>query len=299
VSVARLAIGSAQLGMSYGLGRRDGAQHADDPDAILARAVDLGIDWIDTAPDYGDAEDRIGRFLRRFRRTERIRITSKLPSMRGVSPEHIGQRVDAEIQGSLRRLGVERVAVYLIHDHTDVERHGAALISALAHQVGLGRAQAVGVSVYSPADLAAIEAYPELAVVQHPYNLFDRRLVTSGAHRRLRSASRRLHLRSVFLQGLLLMRPDELPPFLTRASTPLESLRKWLDDRGLTPLQAALACALGPASERIVVGVDSVRQLDEIAAAAKLKLSGESIEGLKQFALPDNSPLIDPRLWKR
>lgn len=292
-------MGSAQLGMAYGLGARRDAADGDEADAVLARAVDLGIGSIDTAPDYGDAEARIGCFLRRFGLTERIRVTSKLRSLRDVAPERLGERIDAEIRGTLERLGIERLAVYLIHDHSDLERHGRALVDELCRQVGLGRARSIGVSVYAPADLALIEPYPELEVVQHPYNLFDRRLVASGAQRALKAAGRRLQIRSVFLQGLLLMRPDELPAFLGRAAAPLESLRAWLERRGLAPLQAALAYALAPASETVVVGADSVRQLEQICAAARLKLSGDSIEGLKQFALPERSPLIDPRLWRR
>ena len=180
MSARRLTLGTAQLGMPYGVagnGQEPTELHAAN---LLHAAYELGITSFDTAPSYGEAEARIGRFLRAHGLHEHVTLCTKLSSLSGTDPARIEQRVDDAITSSLRRLRADAIHTYLLHDAADLARHGRALVDALERQRAKGRVLNLGVSVYGPDGLRWVEKYPELGVVQHPFNLLDRRLLDAG-----------------------------------------------------------------------------------------------------------------------
>src|SRR3970040_911181 len=253
--VTRLSLGTAQLGMVYGIagpGPSPTERHAT---SMLHAAYDLGISSIYTAPDYGLAEQRVGAFLRDQNLHEEMASCTKLPSLAKIETARIEQQVEDGLTASLGRLGADVVDTYLIHDSADLTRHGRALIDALCHQRDKGRALSIGVSVYGPDELALLDEYPELGVAQHPFNLLDRRLLAAGWPERLAASGTRLHVRSALLQGLLAMSPEAVSAGLAAARPVLVRLGDSAGRFGLTPATAALAFAFSRDRGSLVVGV--------------------------------------------
>ena len=125
--------------------------------------------------------------------------------------------------------------------------------------------EAVGVSVYAPEELEALEPCMRLELVQLPLSIIDRRFVSSGWLTRLQRAGTRVHARSVFLQGLLLMDAATRPARFDRWQRLWDEWDRWLRDQALTPLQLCLGFVLSqPEIDRVVVGVDSLPQLQGI-----------------------------------
>jgi aryl-alcohol dehydrogenase-like predicted oxidoreductase len=295
--VTRLSLGTAQLGMVYGIagpGTSPTERHAT---SMLHAAYDLGIASIDTAPDYGLAEQRVGAFLRDQNLHEAMAICTKLPSLAKIETARVEQQVEDGLTASLRRLRADVVDTYLIHDSADLTRHGRALIDALCHQRDKGRTLSIGVSVYGPDELALLDEYVELGVAQHPFNLLDRRLVAAGWPERLAASGTRLHVRSALLQGLLAMSPEAVPVGLTAARPLLVTLGAMLGRFGLTPATAALPYAFSIDPDCIVVGADTIEHLEGLVASASTVLPEELFVALDRELGAVSDAIVDPRTW--
>jgi aryl-alcohol dehydrogenase-like predicted oxidoreductase len=284
----RLALGTVQFGLTYGVANQSGRPSREQCREILARAQQSGIDTLDTAIAYGEAEIVLGGAG-----VEDWKIVTKLPAI----PEgctDIGGWVSTEIAQSLRRLGADRLYGVLLHRPEQLlDARGPELYRALIDLREREVAKKIGVSIYDPAELGALSGVFPLDLVQAPFNLLDRRLADEGWLRRLQMQGVEIHARSAFLQGLLLMEAERLPPGFAEWISVWRYWRQWLDDRGLTPVEACLGYVLGFGEiARVVVGVDHVRQLDEIVAASRTRL-----RDLPVWPRRPDRRLITPSLW--
>jgi aryl-alcohol dehydrogenase-like predicted oxidoreductase len=168
-----------------------------------------------------------------------------------------------------------------------LEKIGPSLFEALQVLKVDGLICKTGVSVYGTVGLDAIFEKYKLDLIQAPFNILDRGLVESGRAARMKAAGVEVHTRSAFLQGLLLMPEEQRPSKFDRWQPVWQEWARWLNETGLTPLQACLQFAIAQEHiDRVVVGVDTSEQLREIILAADGKLS----------SLPSFSPLLDDRL---
>lgn len=118
------------------------------------------------------------------------------------------------------------------------EQHGKPLLKALQQLKTQGITRKIGVSVYGPEELDRLMDEMPFDLVQAPLNILDRRLVESGWARRLKDQGTEVHVRSAFLQGLLLMTPDQRPEKFARWRPVWSEWSRWPGKAGLTPLQA-------------------------------------------------------------
>ncbi len=284
----KLALGTVQFGTDYGAfnaeGRVDQAMAA----ACLDQAQAQGIDLLDTARAYGESEQVLGR----LDAASRFRIVTKVPGLGGAGADGVSRSIEA----SLAALRTDRVHAVLLHDASDLGGPGADLIWRRLDELVEGRVAAkVGVSVYDPGQALALAARYPLGIVQAPYSAFDQRMRTQGAFSRLAESRVEIHVRSIFLQGFALADPAALPVHLRAHRPALERFRVLAERHGLSPLQLALAAAeQEPAIDRIVVGVQSLANLDEILDAAG---RDRPILDLAECA-SDAAALINPSLWQ-
>jgi aryl-alcohol dehydrogenase-like predicted oxidoreductase len=290
----KIGLGTAQFGLDYGISNRSGQVHESEIRKIVAMAERAGVRVVDTAAAYGDAEDRLARALAP---DHRFRIVTKLPRAPGeLGVAAAGEWVRTTVAMSLRRLHAAAVYGLLVHHVGDLLGPlGPEVWNTLQSLRSHGAVEKIGASVYTARDLdALLERYP-LQLVQVPLNVFDQRLVESGHLVRLKAAGIEVHARSVFLQGLLLMDPDELgDPYFDPARAPLAAFRSAAADAGCTPLQAAVSFATSiDEVEAAVVGVIETEQFAEIIAAAAPALTRD---WYRPFALHDER-ILDPSRW--
>ena len=221
------------------------------------------------------------------------RVVTKLPAV-PKDVDDVGRWVLDAMCGSLSRLNVERVYGLLLHRAQDLAERGHALHAALVAARTRGLATKIGVSIYDPSELEPLSHFA-LDLVQAPYNVVDRRLAVSGWLARLCSAGVEVHVRSVFLQGLLLLPPSRRPTTFAQWSALWTRWDGWLKESGLTALQASLGFALAtPGIDRVIVGVDSVTQLEDIIAAA-----GVAVPATPADLVSTDLELISPNRWSR
>lgn len=285
---SRLALGTVQFGLPYGVANRTGQISLDEARAILSCAANHGIDTLDTAIAYGDSERRLGEVG-----VERWRVITKLPPV-PQSCSDVAAWARECIAGSLARLRSTKLHGLLLHRALDLlAPTGDALYRELRAQQQRGVVEQIGVSVYGPEELEALCSRFEFDLIQAPFNVVDRRLADSGWLTRLQRQRTEVHVRSVFLQGLLLMEPDARPARFAAWQALWDTWQRWLADSGLTPLQACLAFALSHAGiARVVVGVDREAQLAEILASATTR------DARPPAALTScDAQLINPLSW--
>jgi aryl-alcohol dehydrogenase-like predicted oxidoreductase len=285
---SRIALGTAQFGAAYGIANASGQVSLQSAREILdvARAAD--VDTLDTAALYGASEATLGQIG-----VADFLVVTKLPGL----PDDCGN-VDAWVRAattaSLRRLNVASLAGLLLHRPADLlGANGEALFAALLALKSEGLVAKIGYSVYSPDEFDALVKSYSPDLVQAPYNVFDRRLEASGWLSRLRDIGAEVHTRSAFLQGLLLFPRGGWPKKFQPWRGLLEIWHDWCEMRGLTPVQAALAHALGlPGVDRVVVGVDSAPQLQKIVQAS----GGSGVDVPVDIRSSDDA-LINPSRW--
>lgn len=295
-SAARLALGTAQLGMPYGLARPAAVVSREQAREILSVAWDGGIDLLDTAATYGDSEAVIA--AERPAGSSFSIVTKTLP----VGAEFVGgadvARVAAGVDESLRRLKLDAVAGLLVHEATDLlAKGGERLFEMLSRLAAEGRVGKVGVSVYDPATLAAVLGRYPLKLVQLPLNVLDQRFAREGWPARLAREGVEVHVRSVFLQGLLLRPEDRFPCGLAKAAAPVMAFRRAAEACGLDATVAALLYAVRqPGVSRIVVGVDSSAALQSNLRAFAAAREWTGSYDFAPFAV-EEPDIVDPRRW--
>ena len=284
----KLALGTVQFGQSYGVANKAGQVSAADAKTILEYAASNGIKMLDTAIGYGDSEQRLGEIG-----IPDWQVVSKIPAV----PDGCGDIsgwVSESVRSSLQRLGVQRLYALLLHKPKQLlGADGGRIYAALQQLKENGLVQKIGVSIYAPVELDDLYQRYKFDVVQAPFNLLDRRLIESGWMSRLADRGVELHVRSIFLQGLLLMPPHERPVKFNRWQALWTAYSEWLRAAKLTPLQACVRYSLSfPEISRVIVGVDSSDQLRTIVEAA----GGPMLVPPSALQVHD-CDLLNPSVW--
>lgn len=259
----KLALGTVQFGLNYGIANQQGQISHDEAKSIMEHARASGMDTLDTAIAYGDSEMRLGEIG-----VTDWQVVSKLPAIPAECSD-LSQWVVDSVKESMGRLKVEKLQGLLLHRPQQLlEKDGDQLYRVLQQVKQDGLVQKIGISIYDPSELDTLCNRYQLDLVQAPFNIFDHRLVDTGWLQRLAEQSTELYVRSVFLQGLLLMSPTVRPKKFARWDSLWSKYDNWLMHTGLTPLQACLRYALSFSEiNKVIIGVESPNQLKEILQA--------------------------------
>lgn len=287
-SCSRLALGTAQFGMNYGVANQSGQVSADQVASILKLARARGVDTLDTAMDYGSSELALGA-----NQVSDFSVITKLSAL----PDDVAD-VDGWVQtkmaASLARLNLDRVYGLLLHrPHQLLGAHGKSLACALQRLKSEGLVKKIGVSIYSPDELDAVLQACPIDLVQAPFNLVDRRLHDSGWMDKLHQSGIEIHVRSAFLQGVLLMPQSRVPEKFARWSSTWGKWHDWLRAADTSAVNACLGFTLSfPQISRVVVGVDSAMQFEQLLEAAQ----APAVATWPSIGL-DDEMLVNPAKW--
>lgn len=282
----RIVLGGAQLGLPYGILNGGETLSREEVARILDTAVDHGIDSIDTAIAYGQSESIIGETSQ-----NRFNIISKLPPL-PVDISNVSEWVHSQVQGSLSRLKCTSLDALLLHRPQDLTgAQGAELYAAIGSLMAEKMIHRFGVSIYSPEDLEGIIGTFDIHVVQAPLNVFDRRIL--GVTNQLSALNIEVHVRSVFLQGVLIANPINRPQRFEPWSEHFALFDEWVRSSGVS----AMACCMGfalqqPGIAKLVIGTTSAESLDEIMNSIP-----NSVLEAPTHLQSSVEQLIDPRFW--
>ncbi len=282
---SKLILGTAQIGLKYGINNSSGPIADEEVKAIFRVATHAGITIIDTAPAYGSAETRIGNLAGKS-----FRIVSKFSY--AARPADLNR----QLENSLAALKIKQLYGYLAHSAGNLTKH-PELWETLQRAKEDSRVEKTGLSVYEPSEIDEVLAMgirPD--IVQLPYSLLDRKF--EALMPRLKESGAEIHVRSVFLQGLYFMNPAALPEKLKPLKTCLEELQAYAGKYDIPVSALALHFVLGnPYADYILTGVDSAKQLRKNLEMTALNRNSSEIHKFVSGIEIKNTELLNPANW--
>ena len=281
--------------MPYGVANQSGKTSFDEVKNIIELATQNGVGLLDSATAYGDAEQIIGLLSS----ADQFKIVTKTPPIitSYISAEQI-ELVTEMFMRSLQRLHVSNVFGLLVHSADNLlVKNSEHLWRLLTDFREKGLVDKIGVSVYYPEQVERIlERFP-IEIIQLPMNIYDQRFLHTGMLTQLKSEGVEIHVRSAFLQGLLLMSDVHLPGYFNSFKEHHQKFCSYLQKMRISKLRATLCFILRqPEIDYMVVGVESKKQLEEILANTDcFNFDDKSLE---RFGIEDLN-LLDPSRWPK
>ena len=305
LGISRLGIGTVQFGQAYGINNIRGQVPYEDVVGILTRALEAGVNYLDTARAYGDSENALGKAIRELGCEDKFIICTKLDlpeEFADQSPEWLAKATQTSLQGSREALGLEHIPILLLH-RTAYRTAGEGVIwDYLIEQREKGFIGHLGVSVAAePAEARECLEDPNVEIIQIPYNAWDGRWERRHIFELAMEREVLVVNRSSYLQGLLLMDEERAQEEIPAA---LSHLRAWwnlCEDMEICPKDLALRYTLS--EDRItttIVGNDTLQQFEEnLELAAAGPLPEQILSRVREVfaAVPDQ--IVIPSLWDR
>lgn len=255
-----LALGTVQFGQPYGVCNKHGQVSLKTVRKMLNYAIDNGFDTVDTAVGYGESEKVLGQIG-----VDRFNVISKLLPM-NQSQANISEWVYEEVRSSISRLRINNLDGLLLHRSSDLHgSEGMKLYAAIEKLKCEGLIKKFGISIYSPSELDLLALKFKFDIVQSPFNVIDQRLHTSGWLKRLKDKGCEVHVRSIFLQGLLLLQRKSIPQKFERWCELWDSWHQWLKQHNMKALRTCISFPLSFSEiDRVIVGANNLAQLKKI-----------------------------------
>ena len=286
----KLALGTAQFGLKYGLANAADKVPPDMVEQLLKVASAFNITMLDTAIAYGDSEQVLGLY-----NLAKFEIVSKLPAVPS-NCLNVEEWVLEQTMSSLKRLKTDKLHDLLLHRPAQLlGTNGEKIYKSILKLKEQGMVDQIGVSVYGPNELSELIKRFDFDVIQAPMNIFDRRMENTGMLKHLKKTGVTIHIRSAFLQGLLLMPSEKIPVYFAPWAPLIKQYHQWLNQQSLSPLQACLSY-LNQRSDidKIIVGVDNIWQLKQIIAAIDTPITD-----IPDFLQSTDEGLLNPSRWQR
>lgn len=284
----RIVLGGAQLGLPYGILNGGETLSREEVSRILDSAAQSGIECVDTAIAYGDSESILGELSH-----GRFEFITKLPPIPS-TVESVSAWVQAQINESLTRLKTDALLGLLLHNPHDLTGpHGDELYESISQLKSEQTIAKFGISIYEPDDLEKITDSFAIDIVQAPLNIFDQRILSKSDL--LKKHSIELHVRSVFLQGVLIASAHERPKRFDRWSNLFAKFDSFVKSTDLSAISCCLGFALQQVSvDKLVIGCTSAESLQQVVVS----LPNHEISFPEDLVSVDPL-LIDPRVWSQ
>lgn len=284
----KLILGTVQFGLDYGINNRSGKPGPERVASILDLAFANNIGLLDTAEAYGDAQEVIGNYHRTS--ANRFEVITKFSAGRSDLSSDLTERVAQDLQA----LRLDSLYGYMFHSYKDFEKYYDRYSSELDALKTQGLIRKFGVSVYTNSELEQLLSYP-VDLVQLPFNMLDNQSQRGALINAAKAKGMEVHTRSVFLQGLFFM--EELPEKLKALKPYLDDIRQLAKQYNIGLSDIALNYAVHQKQiDHVLIGVDTVEQLQENMASLGKNISGELAERLDQLHVEESS-LLNPSTW--
>lgn len=303
LNVSEIAFGGVEIGLPYGIGVESTADMLTESEAIhlLQTAVENGINFFDTARQYGNSEALMGKAFRGQR--DKVILATKCRHFKttaGTLPPDSKLKliIETSLQESLAALQTSYVDVFMLHQGDLEILNNAEIARVFQDLKQAGQIKATGVSTYTPEETEKAITTGGWDVIQLPFNLMDQRQEKLFAA--AETAGVGIIIRSVLLKGLLSSRGKNLHPALANVETHIQNYQQLLGNNAADLPTLATKFALSfPEVASILVGIDRLEYLHKsIAAASGATLSRKTIQQAKQLAYPEPEFLNLPH-WDR
>lgn len=297
--ISSFSLGTVQLGLKYGLGTDNEKPSLENAFALLDKAAELGVNTWDTANNYGDSETVIGKWLRERPNTPRPNIITKIGPCNRESPEAMYRDIMEQTQGCLKTLGLEQLDMLMVHNVEDYETYPDLVEKTFQKLKDEGLIRHTGISLYSHHDYHHF-AKTSFEAVQIPLNVFDWSRIDDGSVAALADAGKTIFVRSVYLQGLVFLKPEQVEDRMIFCTPYLQKYLDLCQELQMEPAQLAISFAISvPGISSLVLGCQNDRlvqsnwELMEKAA----QLTPEQMAKLHDAFAEIDPRVVDPKRW--
>ena len=279
----RIIIGTAQFSNNYGLSKIK--NNLEEKHNLLNKIMDYKCHGIDTAIQYGDSQKNIGSWI--LKKNINPRIYTKIPGTGSKND------MDEIFEKCLKELKINKVEALLIHNQNKWKNNNTK--SFAENLINTDKIKRIGVSIY---DQKAIPEDSLASIIQVPGNIFNYKLLTSKKLERFINKGGEVHVRSVFIQGLILMPPHKIPNYLSKLVEPLKMFHSFCKNYDVNPITLSTSCIFKLVPKcKLVIGIDSIDQLNEIISKTNIEISNDIINKALKIGKQYSSNLWDPRNW--
>jgi aryl-alcohol dehydrogenase-like predicted oxidoreductase len=290
-----LVLGTAQLGMIYGIANKTGQPDQKTATEIIAIAWEEGLREFDTAQSYGVSENILGKALFEIGASSTARIISKFdPQLDHLNASILSDSMDR----SLERIGIPSLYGMMLHREEMISLWNKGLSVILNDLVGSGRVAHIGVAVYSPEYAIQALMMDGIDMVQIPANLLDRRFENAGVYELAERMGKKLFIRSIFLQGLLLMRKEDIPGKMSFAKPVVEKIDKLSRDFGLSRQEMAMGYIKTQMPKaHIMFGAETAAQTRENIKVWQKEFPELFCRKIRAAFIDESEQLLNPARW--
>lgn len=297
--ISDLTLGTAQLGLKYGINNKSGKPTIEKSLNILEYAYSHGIRSFDTAQAYGDSESILGQWLDKSSYKD-IYITSKIPSMNQakVATKDVYAYLEKSIYTSLVNLKIDTLDNIMLHDFTDLIIYKEKLVNSLYKLKEAGYVKEIGCSIYENKSMDIMKHY-DFDSIQFPSSIFNQGLLEDANLESMRGKTVKIKtfIRSAFLQGLIFMNPDKLVGSMKRLKPFIIELNQLAKSYHISIAEIALNFLRKHVNvDSVVFGVDNVEQLKEILGIPNRDLELQHV--IKEQFKEIPCEWVDPRKWR-
>lgn len=282
----KLALGTVQFGLDYGINNKKGIISSDQIINILNYCKEKNIDTIDTAQAYGTSEERLGLALRKL--NFKVNIISKL------SQKNI-KCVLKSFDETLFKLNVSKIHGFMYHDFNSYKNNKSSfdLIQRIKENKQIDK---IGFSLYFPNELEELlKNNIQFDLVQLPHSIFDRRF--EPYFEELKKRNVEIHIRSVFLQGLFFTEIKELSTHFDCVKDKLLKIKEISRSENVSIAGLCLNFAQRNKNiDKIVIGIDNLQNLKENLNSLSLKVNQNIFDELS-ILIEKNEDIILPYKW--
>lgn len=285
---SKLILGTAQLGLKYGINNEFGKPSSYDSFKILNTAYDSGIKTLDTAESYGNSHKLIGSFIKKF--NKKFKIITKF------SEYTTEDDIETKLFDFLNQLNVDYIDTLMFHNY-DLYYKSKKIIKKLIHFKSKGLIKKIGVSIYKNSEAIKIKNDTNIDVIQLPFNLLDNHKKRGDIINQLKSKNKIVHVRSVFLQGLFFVKDSESLIFL-KLKKYIKKIQKIASSNNMDISTLALNYPYCYDNiDNLLIGTETNDQLLMNLKSLNLKISNSIFNEINLINVKNND-FLNPSLWK-
>ena len=287
---SKLILGTVQFGLRYGINNTIGKPTNDEVLSLLKVAYNSGIRVLDTAEAYGNAHQLIGNYHKK-QDNSKFEIITKFPH----DIKH--NLIKSKVFEYLDLMKVNTLGVMMFHSFDSFKSNYNAL-KTLNELKSDGLINNIGVSVYTNSQLESLINEDLITVVQLPFNLLDNFSIRGDLINKLKEKGKVIHTRSAFLQGLFFKKYSDDILIVQALKPHLKTLNQITKEQGCSMEELALSyCIKQNNIDNVIIGVDSIIQLNANIKAAAYEVNEESLKCINNINV-ENLDLLNPSLWE-
>lgn len=290
-----LVLGTAQLGLNYGINNNYGKPNIREAFDILDCALNNNVKILDTAGAYGDSEQIIGKYMSKHKNA--FKIATKLPKINNESD------IEKHIERSLSNLDISTIDYYLVHSFNDAVEHKET-INILDNYKKNRIIKNIGISIYETDELEYIleNLFEYVSIVQIPFNILDNRWTNRGLLKKCKEKGISIFSRSIYLQGLFFADDAKINNIHLNGIKYINYIKKIAYEKNVDFKKLLMDYVkIQDDIEYLLIGCETVQQLKENIEEFRedITLSQEDVKRIIEFTYNIPNTIIDPRLWSK